>query len=127
MFNVGDKFKRTYPFILVGNPTYDCHGMLDGIDDVWIGGCRKKDEGHTSEGGNGIVNYCDAVGFIEFEILTFVEMPRKYQDRVIYCVTMIDPDGEVKRKNKAHTVTVSKFNQWIKHSDAYVNEYFIEE
>lgn len=127
MFEVGDKFKRIYPYTMVDSPTYDSYGHLDGIDNLWIGGCIKEDEGHSSEGGNGIVNYCDAEGFIEFEILAYVKMPRKYQDRVIYTVTMTNPDGEVKRKNKAHTVTVSKFNSWIKNNDAYVYEYFIKE
>ena len=110
---VGDKFKKVYPFISCDSPTFGGDGRCDGIDGIWVGGCRKEDEGHTSEGGNGIVNYADDNGFIEYEVLAIVEMPRKYKNRILYRVTMIDPNGEERRSSKCHTVTDVKFKSWV--------------
>lgn len=112
---VGDKFKRTYPFKLVDRPTYDTFGMVDGVEELWRGGCHCK---HSLDCDSILV--ADDMGFIEFEILAYVEMPRKYQNRVIYCVTMIDPDGGISHKNRAHSVTEKKFKSWVNKDCAYV-------
>lgn len=114
----GDVFRNKYPFKRVDSPTYDSYGMLDGIDDVWAGGCHSK-HSHNYDS----VFIADAIGFIEFEVLAYVEMPRKYQNRVIYCVTMIDPDGEISHKNRAHSVTEKKFKSWIDGDNAYAWEF----
>lgn len=115
---VGDKFKRKYPFKLVDCPTYDSHGMIDGIDEVWAGGCKSA----FTPCGDPYLVALDH-GFIEFEVLAYVEMPRKYMNRVVYCVTMTDPDGNVQEKNRAHCVTEKKFKSWIDKECAYAWPY----
>lgn len=73
------------------------------------------------------VRVADGVGFIEYEVLAIAEMPRNYQDRILYRVTMTDPDGTERKKNNVHTVTLEKFKSFIKHQDAYHYDYDLEE
>lgn len=123
--NVGDTFKRVYPFILVSEMNYD---FPDGYSpsEFWIGGCKKhSEEGPAVFEGQGLMqefHTADAEGFIEYEVLAVVEMPRKYQERVIYRISMIDPDGGVKKSSKDYTVTMNRFMGWI-NGNAYCHEY----
>ena len=115
---VGDKIKKIYPFVGYVNK----YTTLDGTeeaDEGWAGGC-KKDEGDFPYGPT---YYCDSEGFIEYEILAIVEMPRKYQKRIIYRVTMIDPDLKERKSSKAHMVTEAKFKEWLEaiHSSYYAD------
>ena len=112
---VGDKFKKPYPFKSFTYSEDSFYGLS--VELGWCGGCYSN----TQDGAEIMDGYfeqvtdysCDAEGFIEYEILAVVEMPRKYQSRVIYRVTMINPDGEEKKSAKAHMVTEAKFNKWI--------------
>ena len=103
----GDKFRKVYPFKHISY----------GEDDFWVGGCHSQtDDGAEIMDGyfEQCTNYfCDAEGFIDYEVLAVVEMPRKYQTRIIYRVTLINPDGKEKRSSSAHTVTEAKFLKWI--------------
>ncbi|MCP3681823.1 MAG: hypothetical protein GY861_03960 [bacterium] len=108
--NIGEKYKKAYPFIHWVNDFYTFDGQVD-TDEGWSGGCNKEEE--AFEGYHGVSYSCDGEGFIEYEILAVVEMPRRYQDRVIYCVELTDPDGGVKKKSTAYMVTKSKFQEWI--------------
>ena len=105
---VNDKFKAKYPFILIS--TKD---IFSEPDEFWVMGCRIGQE----EDGNGYTFSntfeCDGSGFIEFEILAIVEMPRKYKDRILYKINSIDPDGEEKKRTKAHTTTIDRFKEMI--------------
>lgn len=111
----GDKFKKPYPFKSITYSENTIYGLSVECD--WVGGCRSD----TQDGAEIMDGYfeqvtdysCDGEGFIEYEVLAVVEMPRKYQNRIIYRVTMINPDGEEKRSAKAHAVTEAKFKKWI--------------
>jgi hypothetical protein len=119
----GDKFKKIYPFCSWSNTYEGCSGFFGEpsrepvTEEGWRGGCNS----HTEDGpavyeGQCIqeqFHTCDAEGFIEYEVLSVAEMPRKYQDRIIYRVTMIEPEGEERKSNKAHMVTRTKFEEWI--------------
>lgn len=119
----GDKFKKVYPFCSWSN-TYESFRGFPGMpsrevttEEGWRGGCNKQ----TEEGPEIMDGYyeqcdfhtCDAEGFIEYEVLAIAEMPRKYQDRIIYRVTMIEPEGDERKSSKAHMVTRTKFEEWI--------------
>jgi len=106
----GDKFKKVYPFMAYCNDNMGWGGGDHTTDEGWCGGCKETFEGHDQDQER-FFN-CDAEGFIEYEILAVVEMPRKYQTRIIYRVTMIDPDGTERKSSKAHTVTLAKFEVW---------------
>ena len=119
--NIGDKFRKPYPF------QFFCADLINNYgdhttDELWMGGCKKN-----SDDGQCHPNYhytCDAEGEIEFEILALVEMPRKYQDRVIYRISLIDPDGKEKHSPKDYTVTRKKFHSWIdKEGSTYLYQY----
>jgi hypothetical protein len=113
--NAGDKFKKVYPFKSVLYSENSIYGLS--VENIWVGGCyRETQDGAEIMNGcfEQVTDYsCDGEGFIEYEALAVVEMPRKYQCRVIYRVTMINPDGDEKRSSKAHVVTLSKFKKWI--------------
>jgi hypothetical protein len=119
----GDKFKKVYPFCAWSN-TYETTPLHDRFasreyetEKGWKGGCDKHyEDGPAVWEGQCIqeeFHTCDAEGFIEYEVLAITEMPRKYQDRIIYRVTMIEPEGDERKSSKAHMVTRGKFEQWI--------------
>lgn len=127
----GDKFKKVYPYCAWSN-TYEAFIDREVVtDEGWSGGCRHE----TVEGAEIMDGYfeqdtyhaCDGEGFIEYEVLSIAEMPRKYQDRIIYRVTMIEPEGDERKSSKAHMVTRTKFESWINapHSP-YPHEYEVE-
>ena len=103
----GQVFRNPYPFKY----------WEDEHSSGWAGGCHT----HIEEGPEIFEDYCeqnehytaDGEGEIEYEVLAFVEMPRKYKARVLYRVTMITPEGDHKKSNKCHTVTELKFRKWI--------------
>jgi len=125
----GDKFKKVYPF-KHWEHTYD---SFDGprVDEGWAGGCHD----HVEDGPAVYEGQCiqeiyytaDGEGFIEYEVLAVAEMPRKYQTRIIYRVTMIDPEENERKSSKCHTVTEAKFREWIEsgHS-SYPKDYTVE-
>lgn len=123
---VGDKFKKPYPFKSVTYSENTIYGLS--VECAWVGGCDRgceygpeiSDEWYEEN----IIYLCDGEGFIEYEVLAMVEMPRKYQNRIIYRVTMVNPDGGEKKSVKAHTVTEAKFNKWIKSAhSSYHHDY----
>jgi hypothetical protein len=115
----GDKFKKVYPYCAWSNTYEGSVGFPREVftEEGWRGGCDK----HTEDGpavyeGQCIqeeFHTCDAEGFIEYEVLSIVEMPRKYQDRIVYRVTMIEPEGDERKSSKAYMVTRTKFEEWI--------------
>lgn len=113
--NSGDKFRKVYPFKSVIYSENCFYGLS--VENMWVGGCYSdtQDGAEIMDGCfEQVTDYsCDAEGFIEYEVLAVVDMPRKYQSRVIYRVTMITPDGSERKSAKAHVVTRSKFEKWI--------------
>ena len=124
----GDLIRKPYPFISwVDNFGHDSGGQYEG----WSGGCRSHEEdGPAVYNGQCLQETfynCDAEGEIEYEVLAVVDMPRKYQTRIIYRVTMIEPEGNERRSSKAHTVTMDKFIKWAEAShSSYPHEYEVE-
>ena len=106
---INDKFKAKYPFILISEKSI----FPNEVDEFWIMGCRIGKE----EDGNGYTYSntfeCDGSGFIEFEVLAIVGMPRKYKDRILYKINSIDPDGVEKKRTKVHTTTIDRFKEMI--------------
>ena len=118
----GSVFKKIYPY------KHWCDEWSDG----WAGGCHESYE----DGADIFDNYCeqvrflfaDAEGFIEYEVLAFVEMPRRFQSRVLYTVTMIDPEGKTKKVNKCYCVTEQRFRGWIERDgSSYPCEYEVKD
>jgi hypothetical protein len=124
--NVGDKFKKVYPF-KHWEQDYKCVFGGHKTDSGWAGGCHTHEEDNGSGWTTSTYYTADAEGFIEYEVLAVVDMPRKYQTRIIYRVTMIEPEGSERKSSKCHTVTESKFKQWIEagHS-SYPHEYVVD-
>lgn len=119
---VGQVFRKPYPF----------KSWEDEYSSGWAGGCHM----HIEEGPEIFDDYCeqnehytaDGEGEIEYEVLAFVEMPRKYQARVLYRVTMITPEGDHKKSNKCHAVTEGKFLAWVEsEGSSYPFEYEVIE
>jgi hypothetical protein len=120
----GDKFKKVYPYC-AWSESYETYAFTGfppqsrGVEtnEGWRGGCdRHTEDGPAVYEGQCIqeeFHTCDAEGFIEYEVLAIAEMPRKYQDRIIYRVTMIEPEGGERKSSKAHMVTRTKFEEWI--------------
>lgn len=125
---VGDKFRKIYPFYQ-WDQTYQGFSRDEVItDEGWSGGCKKHyEDGPAVFEGQCIqeeFHNCDAEGEIEYEVLAFVELPRKYQSRVLYRVTMIEPEGNERASSKCHTVTEAKFRQWIEsRNSSYPHDY----
>ncbi len=120
----GDKFRKVYPFQYWSNTYKRFDGDYE-TEEGWAGGCEVEDE--CEENGCSYRIYsADGEGFIEYEVLAVVDMPRKFQTRILYRVTMIDPDGEERRSSKCHTVTESKFMKWVEAQESsYPHEYIL--
>ena len=131
---IGDKFKKVYPYCAWSN-TYEGSSGGFGMpsrevitEEGWSGGCKSQvvQGAEIMDGCFEEDTYysCDAEGFIEYEVLVIAEMPRKYQDRIIYRVTMIEPEGDERKSSKAHMVTRTKFEEWINSAhSSYPHEY----
>ena len=120
----GDKFKKPYPF-----KRWDhTYRRLDGTyetEEGWSGGCHVEEE-YQENGCQYNIYSADAEGVIEYEVLAVVEMPRRFQTRIIYRVTMIEPEGVERSSSKCHTVTESKFRKWAEaFGSSYPHEYTI--
>ena len=104
---VGQIITKPYPFKFWENE----HGS------GWAGGCHL----HYEDGPAVYNGQClqeafytaDGEGEISYEILALVEMPRKYKNRVIYCISMTWPCGAKKKSSKCYTATESKFLEWV--------------
>ena len=101
-FKAGDKFKAEYPFKAFSSTYKNLNGELE-IEDGWSMGCHIEEDSYTADG----------LGEIEFEVLAVVEMPRKYQTRILYTFRITNPDDEVKSRTTCHTATLNKFNAMI--------------
>jgi len=128
---VGDKFKKVYPFLAYCHDNIEWGGEHT-TDEGWAGGCRNHyEDGPAVYDGQCLQERfftCDAEGFIEYEVLAVVDMPRKYQTRIIYRVTMVDPDGNERKTLKANTVTLSKFLAWIGSGySSYPHDYEVDD
>jgi len=125
----GDKFRKVYPFCSWSNSYQSGFGREEIItEDGWAGGCKKhyEDGPEVSEGQclQEEFHSCDAEGEIEYEVLAYVKMPRKYQSRILYRVTMIEPEGRERKSSKCHTITETKFRQWIQSGySSYPHDY----
>ena len=119
---VGQVFRNAYPFKSWEDEHSSgwaggCHHHYEDGPAVYQGQCMQE-EFHTADG----------EGEIEYEVLAYVEMPRKYQSRVLYRVTMITPEGDHKKSNKCHTVTEGKFRAWVEsEGSSYPFEYEVIE
>ncbi|MDB4261397.1 hypothetical protein N9878_00880 [bacterium] len=125
----GDKFTKPYPFKRF---EYEDGFMGGQTVEGWGGGCHERSQdGPAVYYGQCMPELyweCDGEGFIEYEVLAIADMPRKYDQRVIYTVTMTNPDKEIKRMNKAHTVTMSKFLSWVESGySSYPHDYEVIE
>ncbi len=123
---VGDKFETVYPF----HSEYNSFTKYDGelIEyEQWVGGCRKSEEPADSGYGNQTVYTADAEGSRILTILGIAEMPKGWQRRIIYSVTMIQPDGKKRRNSRAYIVTEARFNRMATgyFADYDVNDEFI--
>lgn len=114
-----DIFKIKYPFKVIEDSWMDCSGEMQSRT-VWIGGCNTGYEAGSTAYGPVKFYECHGEGWLIFEVLAVTEMPRKYQDRVLYRITLIDPDGGERKKNDIHCVTKSKFKRMI---SGYPHEY----
>lgn len=112
---VGDKFKKAFPFFMVKNEfSHPFHGSV--TEEYWVAGCVESTEDGCEiyDGGyESVVHYeCDAEGFIEYEVLAIVDMPRKIKQRVIYTTRLTEPGGKVRKASAAKMVTITKFQKW---------------
>lgn len=109
-FKVGNKFKKPYPFKLISTTRWNGSEMEP--DEFWQSGCHRSFEAYGEYDGEVFWN-ADGEGMIEYEVLAVVEMPRKYQTRIIYRFSMTDPDGDTKHSSKDFTASVSRFAAWV--------------
>ena len=112
VMKVLEKFVIDYPFVRHVSPP-----VFGEAEVYWVGGCTIESDECD------IYRTCNGVGQIIFEILAIVELPGKYQNRVLYRVTMIEPEGKVRKKNEVKCITITKFKQCI---SGYGHEYEVE-
>ena len=120
----GELFRKHYPFKHWAHTHKNFGGDYE-TKEGWAGGCHVEEE--YEENGCTFNTYsADGDGYIEYEVLAVVEMPRRFQTRIVYRVTMTDPDGGERRSSKCHTVTESKFRKWVEaFASSYPHEYTI--
>lgn len=119
---VGDKFETVYPFKRIEIPYRDVFGR-DLLDVLWFGGCHRTTEHQDSGNDYGYEETwytADAEGKRILEVLAVVEMPRKFQRRIIYQCTMIPPEGKARKISATHCVTESRFK---KMASGYFTDY----
>jgi len=119
---VGDKIKVEYPFRFV---EISPHPFGSSVNDAfWLLGCHK----HFEDDGSGYTQDCyltaNGIGFVEYEILAIVDMPRRMQQRIIYKFDKIDPEGGIVKSSKTYTESITVFNGRLK---GYKYEYELEE
>lgn len=107
--NQGDLIRKPYPFKICADQVSFGLEEHDFIE-YWRGGCNPTLEDQYAESA---IYEADGEGEIEYEVLAVVEMPRNYQPRVIYRISMIDPEGVERKSSKDYTVTMSKFLSWV--------------
>lgn len=109
---VGDKFKKPYPFHVVTST--QCSSISGGLEPVdwWARGCSIHDEQYDEGHGERFYT-AHGEGVIEYEVLSIAEMPRKFQNRVIFTLAFTDPEGAIIKTNKAFMETESKFLRLI--------------
>jgi len=123
MLKVGDKFETVYPFRFICTD-YQTFGGDVLTDERWIGGCNKHFEPADCGYGDQVFYRADGEGRRVLEILSIAEMPGKWQRRVIYSCTMIDPEGKVRKGRIAYTVTEPRFMEM---KNGYFTDYEVEE
>ncbi|WP_447874770.1 hypothetical protein [Serratia fonticola] len=118
----GDKFDTPYPFRLYEHTNQGYDGDIDSFE-VWVGGCHKRLE--PSDCGYGEVTryVADAEGRRVLTVLAVVDMPGKWQRRILYSCTMIPPTEKPRLGRKAFTVTESRFKKMI---GGYFTDYEVE-
>lgn len=109
---VGDKFKVEYPYKFCQDK-----GLMGEKIVWWLAGCHLDVE-DGCEIMDGVFekchNYwCDAIGYVEYEVLAIVPLGGKFTDRAIYRKTYYYPDGRV-RKFDLQVMTVNLLESRIK-------------
>lgn len=116
---VGKTYKVEYPFKFekykVGSDSLFGFSVED--ETVWLAGCHCsiEDGVQIAEGyyEQCYIFWCDAIGYIEYEVLAIVPLGEKLNDRVIYRKTYRYPDGKV-RKFEPQLMTVTLLESRIK-------------
>lgn len=88
----------------------------------WKPGTRTESEPGT------MWTECDAMGHAEFLVVAVCEMPGRYQDRVFYKRTLIDPDGKRWGGKDLKVAAIGRFWKWTKgwRPEIVVNEEYGE-
>lgn len=120
--NAGDKFDTPYPFKEYEYVYQNYEGDIES-ETRWVGGCHKKQEPADCGYGEQTYYVADAVGRRILEVLAVVDMPGKWQRRVLYSCTMIPPNERPRLGRRAFTVTESRFKKMI---GGYFADYEVE-
>ncbi len=116
---VGDKFEMKWPFYKDVS-LYTCLGTpFSGRQEkevresvCWVGGCYRMDES-PNEYSHEFSYHATAYGKLVYEVLSIAEMPNRYQNRVIFKRTRIDPDGKLLIGSEVKVFTVGAFERDI--------------
>ncbi|HHL2708996.1 TPA: hypothetical protein ACQ39K_000482 [Yersinia enterocolitica] len=121
-FKVGDVFDTVYPFKRHEYIYENIYGEIE-EETKWIGGCHKQFEPADCGYGDQAFYVADGEGRRILEILAVVDMPGKWQRRIIYSCTMLPPEGNPRRGKVPYTVTEARFSSMI---PGYFTEYEVE-
>ena len=121
---VGDKFEMVWPFHLLKYSMGSSFGLS--VEDCWVSGCSCHYEQYSEYEGERFLN-ANGEGVICYEVLSIAEMPKPYQDRVVFKRTLIDPDGEGYGRAKVETKTINSFMKDVNSATPFKADYEVED
>ena len=129
---VGNKFEMKWPFYkditsytCLGNQFSGKHGKEVRESVCWVGGCFRSDESESEYKHEFFYN-STAYGKLVYEVLAIAEMPNRYQNRVIFKRSRIDPDGKLLSGGEVKVLTIGAFNKDINSSCPFKADFEID-
>lgn len=124
---VGDKFEMTWPFSATVHKASSGNALFakrDGFT-MWSSGCDATFEQYD-EGRGEMFLTAHGEGKVIYKILSVVEMPSRYQDRIIFKRLLINPVGKKYNNGEVRTVTVNSFKKDINSITPFKGDYELE-
>ena len=125
---VGDEFEMIFPFRKYEFIGSSGNSLFKATDDwsMWQPGCELHEEDDGSGWGTSRSFTASAEGKVIYKVLAVVDMPGRYQDRIIFKRWCIDPDGKKYNNGEVRTITITAFEKDIHSRSPFKVDYEVE-
>lgn len=125
---IGCEYEMVFPFYKVNIKGSTGNALFPARDDCsfWYAGCDVHDEQYDEGHGERFFT-AHGEGKVIYKVLSFVEMPGRYLNRVIFKRWLIDPDGKKYNSGEVRMLTEKAFYKDVNSRTPFRADYELED